>query len=116
MGRGHLAQERPHREKCPWWGSSRVRVFDGRCWHTELVRRDRERDLVMLCIPVPGIGSANVHDSRTQRAGEMVIAVGHPLGEAAAISYGIVLAVPAGKLIEADIRPVPGDSGRPVAI
>jgi len=46
----------------------------------------------------------------------MVIAVGHPLGEAAAISYGIVLAVPAGKLIEADIRPVPGDSGRPVAI
>ena len=41
----------------------------------------------------------------------VVIAVGHPIGQAGAISYGIVHAVPAGKLIEADIHPAPGKSG-----
>jgi serine protease Do len=45
----------------------------------------------------------------------MVIAVGHPMGEAGAISYGIVHAVPAGKLIETDIRLAPGNSGGPLA-
>jgi serine protease Do len=96
-------------------GSHRVQVFDGRCWDAELVRRDRERDLAMLRIPVRGIESANVRDSRTLRPGEVVIAAGHPMGEAGAISYGIVHAVPAGKLVEADIRLAPGNSGGPLA-
>lgn len=96
-------------------GSSRVRVFDGRCWDAELVQRDGKRDLAVLRIPVHGIVSAQVRDSRTLRAGELVVAVGHPMGEAGAISYGIVHAAPAGKLIEADIRLAPGNSGGPLA-
>jgi len=57
----------------------------------------------MLRIPVRGIGSAKLRDSRMLGAAEMVIAL------------GIVHAGPAGKLIEADIRLAPGNSGGPLA-
>ncbi len=43
------------------------------------------------------------------------MAVGHPLGEAGAVSLGIVHTASSGPLIEADIRLSPGNSGGPLA-
>jgi serine protease Do len=45
----------------------------------------------------------------------MVMAIGHPIGEAGAVSIGIVHGASRGHLIEADIRLLPRDSGGPLA-
>src|ERR1700757_4549480 len=96
-------------------GTSMIRLHDGRTCRAELVGMSRRSDLAVLHIPVSGMESAKLRDSRTLRAGEMVVAVGHPMGEAGAISLGIIHAASPGHLIEADIRLAPGNSGGPLA-
>ena len=96
-------------------GTSMVRLHDGRTCRAELVRKSRNADLAVLRIPVVGIECAKLRDSRTLRTGEVVVAVGHPMGEAGAVSLGIVLTASPGALIEADIRLAPGNSGGPLA-
>jgi serine protease Do len=95
--------------------TSTVRLEDGRSCRAELISRDRKSDLCLLHIPLPGITSARLRDSRSLRAGEVVVAVGHPFGETGAVSFGIVHTACAGNLIEADIRLAPGNSGGPLA-
>ena len=95
-------------------GSSMIRFEDGRTDRAELVARDYQLDLAILRIPVRGLESAQGRDS-TLRTGEVVFAVGHPLGERGAVSFGIVHAASSGHLIEADIRLLPGNSGGPLA-
>jgi serine protease Do len=56
-----------------------------------------------------------VRDSRTLRIGEIVVAVGHPMGETGAVSLGIVHRISRADLVEADIRLAPGNSGGPLA-
>lgn len=92
-----------------------IRLQDGRTCRAELLRRDRDTDLAALRIPVHGIEHARLRDSRTLRTGEVVVAVGHPMGEAGAVSFGIVHAASRGPWIEADIRLAPGNSGGPLA-
>lgn len=96
-------------------GTSMVRLYDGRTCRAELVRKDRDADLALLRISVGGIESAKLRNSRTLRSGEVVLAVGHPMGEAGAVSFGIVHRASPGALIEADIRLAPGNSGGPLA-
>jgi serine protease Do len=96
-------------------GTSMVRLHDGRTCRAELVRKDRDADLALLRISVVGIESARLRDTQTLRTGEVVVAVGHPMGEAGAVSLGIVHRASPGALIEADIRLVPGNSGGPLA-
>ena len=96
-------------------GTSMVRFQDERTCHAELLAKDRIADLAMLRIPVVGIECVKLRDARTLRAGEMVVAVGHPFGEAGAVSLGIVHTASSGPLIEADIRLAPGNSGGPLA-
>jgi serine protease Do len=48
------------------------------------------------------------------RVGELVLAVGHPFGLARALSAGLVHAVD-GRVIQADLRLAPGNSGGPLA-
>ena len=96
-------------------GNSMVRLYDGRTRRAELVRKDRNADLALLRIPLAGIESASLRDSRSLRTGEMVVAVGHPMGETGAVSLGIVHAPSPGATIEADIRLAPGNSGGPLA-
>lgn len=91
-----------------------IRLEDGRRCRAELVARDHRLDLAILRIPVSALESAKRRHS-TLRTGEVVVAVGHPPGEAGAVSFGIVHAAPRGHLIEADIRLLPGNSGGPLA-
>jgi serine protease Do len=79
------------------------------------LKKDRDADLALLQIPARPIDCATMRDSRTLRSGEVVIAVGHPMGESGAVSYGIVHAAPPGRLIESDVRLAPGNSGGPLA-
>lgn len=96
-------------------GASMVRLYDGRTFGAEVVRKDRDTDLALLRISVLGIKSAKLRNMRSLRTGEMVIAVGHPMGETGAVSFGIVHRASPGALIEADIRLGPGNSGGPLA-
>ena len=96
-------------------GISMIRLHDGRTCRPELLRNDRQSDLALLRIPIGGLPNAKLRDSRTLRIGEMLVAVGHPMGEAGAVSLGVVHRASLGRLVEADIRLAPGNSGGPLA-
>jgi serine protease Do len=96
-------------------GTSMIRLQDGQTCPAEIIGMDRRIDLAALRIPIRGLESARLRDSRTLRAGEVVLAAGHPLGESGAISLGIIHAASDGHWITADIRLAPGNSGGPLA-
>jgi serine protease Do len=71
---------------------------------------DERRDLAALSIDVGGLPAATIGDSNALRVGELVFAMGNPLGIVGALSAGIVHAN--GKQwIGADLRLAPGNSG-----
>ena len=90
--------------------SAVVRLADGRKFDTTVVKRDRWRDLVELRAKARNLPSASIGDSGTLRVGELVVAVGNPLGQVGALATGIVHAT-GRRLIEADVRLAPGNSG-----
>lgn len=94
-------------------GSCAIRLHNGSSFRAEVLRKDRSCDLALLRISATGIESAWVRDSRTLRAGEMVVAVGHPMGVTEAVSAGIVQSAGDG-WIETDTRLAPGNSGGPL--
>jgi serine protease Do len=93
---------------------------DDRATRARLVARDPERDLAALELS-PGDHEPAVRaDARGLRPGELVVAVGHPLGVAYAAALGLVHRPPtAGRgpaaWLQADIRLAPGNSGGPLA-
>ena len=95
-------------------GISIARLHDGRRYHAEVIRKDRQADLALLLIPVGGLTCANARDSRTLRIGQMVVAVGHPMGDVGAVTLGTVHRISRADLVEADIRLAPGNSGGPL--
>ena len=97
-------------------GIQRVELADGREFSGKVIVRDAKRDLAAIRIEGHGFPSITVRDARTLRAGEMVIAVGNPMGEVGAASVGIVHSAPQNRsLVVADIRLFPGNSGGPLA-
>lgn len=58
----------------------------------EVVARDPEHDLALLRARGKGLYAAEVGDSTTLRVGELVLAVGNPLGRVNAVTAGIVAA------------------------
>lgn len=98
-----------------------VELWDGRQLPATLVARDRRRDLASLKLEAGGLPEATPGDSSALRAGELVIAVGNPLGFTGALSTGVVHALgPVPGLggqswVQADIRLLPGNSGGPLA-
>lgn len=92
-----------------------VRLYDGCTLPAEIEARDPEHDLAALRVRADGMAFATVRDSRTLRTGEMVIAVGHPFGDADAVSVGLVHGAAAGASVETDVRLLPGNSGGPLA-
>ncbi len=99
-----------------------VELWDGRRFAAKVTARDSRRDLATLHIE----GAANLApiepgDSDAVRSGELVIAIGNPLGFAGAASTGIVHstgAIPGmGRQtwIRANVRLAPGNSGGPLA-
>jgi serine protease Do len=92
----------------------RVDLWDGRTFEGEVVARDPRRDLASLRIAVSGLPAAASGDSSTLRVGELVMAVGNPLGFVGALTTGVVHALTR-RWVHADVRLAPGNSGGPLA-
>jgi len=91
-----------------------VVLADGRARSARLVARDQQRDLAALLVDATGLPAARIGDSAALRVGELVLAVGNPLGLVRALSAGLVHAV-GPRAIHADLRLAPGNSGGPLA-
>lgn len=100
---------------------ARVELWDGRRFDAPVVARDPRCDLATLRIPAEGLEAATPGDSGSLRPGELVMAIGNPLGFAGALSMGVVHSIGAlpgvGRQpwIRADVRLAPGNSGGPLA-
>jgi serine protease Do len=99
-----------------------VALWDGRELEAVLTARDARRDLASVKVEgAAGLPAATPGDSSVLRPGELVVAVGNPLGFTGALSTGVVHAL--GPLrglgsrswVQADVRLLPGNSGGPLA-
>jgi serine protease Do len=101
-------------------GSPSVELWDGRMVPAEVKDRDDRRDLAKLKLPIAGVWAASFRESSV-KPGELVVAVGNPLGFTGALTTGVVQAVgPISGLgrrrwVQAAIRLAPGNSGGPLA-
>jgi serine protease Do len=99
-------------------------LADGRALTGRVTARDRRRDLATIAIAggpsVAGLTPATVGHPATLRTGDLVVALGNPLGITGALAVGVVHALEPGHVgrprwIRADIRLAPGNSGGPLA-
>jgi serine protease Do len=81
----------------------------GRRLRARLIRRDDTYDLALLAVNAT-LEPAAIGDSHSLRVGQIVIAVGNPLGIASAVAAGAIHAT-GGRWIQADVRLAPGNSG-----
>jgi serine protease Do len=98
--------------------TAEVGFADGRTFAAPVERRDVERDLALLRIEAADLQPVAVRDPATLRVGEVLVAFGHPMGIANALTMGIAHA-PFGtgnrRYVSADVRLAPGNSGGPLA-
>lgn len=99
-----------------------VRLSGGEVVSARVIARDDDRDLAALRPhgPSTALHPAEAGDSDALRPGELVLALGHPLGIREAASVGVVhrasaLGIGGRRWIEADVRLAPGNSGGPLA-
>lgn len=101
--------------------TARVSLPDGRGVDGDVIAWDPERDLAAIRIDAGSLPAATLGSSNALRVGELVVAVGHPLGLAGAVTVGILHAVGSGdrsgraRWLQADLRLEPGNSGGPLA-
>lgn len=99
----------------------RVELWDGRRFDARVAARDPRRDLAALRIPASSLEAVSPGDPTALRPGDLVLAIGNPLGFAGALSTGVVHSI--GPLpgmgrrrwILATVRLAPGNSGGPLA-
>ena len=98
-----------------------VQLWDGSTFPAALNARSARRDLAVLKIATINLPAATLANSDNLRVGELVIAVGNPLGFVGAVTSGIVHAIgrrqglgPT-KWIQAEVQLAPGNSGGPLA-
>jgi serine protease Do len=98
-----------------------VQLWDGREFEATVTARDPHRDLAALHINASGLPAATAADSAQLRPGELVIAVGNPLGFVGALTTGVVHAVGpirgfgSESWVQVGVRLAPGNSGGPLA-
>jgi serine protease Do len=100
--------------------AAEVRLWDGRRLPARVTSRDARRDLALLRVEaggldaVSGLEAAALGDSSAVRPGELLMAIGSPLGFAGALSTGVAHSE-GGGWIYANVRLAPGNSGGPLA-
>ncbi len=98
-----------------------VELWDGRRFEGRVAAHDTRRDLATLRIAARSLPAATYGDSNSIRVGELVLAVGNPMGFIGALTTGIVHAQgPLRALgrqtwVQASVRLAPGNSGGPLA-
>ena len=100
-------------------------LWDGRTLGGRVTARDRRRDLATISVSgaddaFSGLRPASIGHPSTLRTGDLVVALGNPLGITGALALGVVHALEPGhagrpRWIRADIRLAPGNSGGPLA-
>jgi serine protease Do len=100
--------------------SFKVKLDDDASYEARVLTREPETDLALLEVSANGHPSA-VFSEREPRPGEMVFAFGHPWGQRAVLTGGVLSAVTSARtrngeipVLRTDARLAPGNSGGPL--